>query len=154
MRQYTSISGPALRIFFCMWSSVKKVWTPLFYIISVMIFFTAKNPNQPLHIVYVPSHLYHMLFELFKVQYPSSLTNSVLSANTCLLSHYIIHYFLWQNAMRATVETHETSITLPPIKVRVSLGSEDLTIKVDVDPDSEGRLHYCTKDSNQGENPV
>lgn len=37
---------------------------------------------------------------------------------------------LCQNAMRATVETHETSPTLPPIKVRVSLGSEDLTIKV------------------------
>uniref|UniRef100_A0A8P4KFD6 Protein-serine/threonine kinase n=1 Tax=Dicentrarchus labrax TaxID=13489 RepID=A0A8P4KFD6_DICLA len=60
----------------------------------------SKNPGQPLHIVYVPSHLYHMLFELFK------------------------------NAMRATVETHETSPTLPPIKVRVSLGSEDLTIKM------------------------
>lgn len=60
----------------------------------------AKRPGEPLHIVYVPSHLYHMLFELFK------------------------------NAMRATVETHETSPTLPPIKVRVSLGSEDLTIKM------------------------
>uniref|UniRef100_A0A8D3ARW8 Protein-serine/threonine kinase n=1 Tax=Scophthalmus maximus TaxID=52904 RepID=A0A8D3ARW8_SCOMX len=58
------------------------------------------NPGQPLHIVYVPSHLYHMLFELFK------------------------------NAMRATVETHETSPTLPRIKVRVSLGAEDLTIKM------------------------
>uniref|UniRef100_A0A3Q3LIV2 Protein-serine/threonine kinase n=1 Tax=Mastacembelus armatus TaxID=205130 RepID=A0A3Q3LIV2_9TELE len=60
----------------------------------------AKTPGQPLHIVYVPSHLYHMLFELFK------------------------------NAMRATVETHEISPTLPPIKVRVSLGTEDLTIKM------------------------
>ncbi|KAM4631218.1 pyruvate dehydrogenase kinase, isozyme 4 [Polymixia lowei] len=60
----------------------------------------SKNPDQPLHIVYVPSHLYHMLFELFK------------------------------NAMRATVETHESSLTLPPIKVRVSLGTEDLTIKM------------------------
>uniref|UniRef100_A0A3B4TQX7 Protein-serine/threonine kinase n=1 Tax=Seriola dumerili TaxID=41447 RepID=A0A3B4TQX7_SERDU len=60
----------------------------------------AKNPGQSLHIVYVPSHLYHMLFELFK------------------------------NAMRATVETHETSPTLPLIKVRVSLGTEDLTIKM------------------------
>uniref|UniRef100_A0A671R5B4 Protein-serine/threonine kinase n=1 Tax=Sinocyclocheilus anshuiensis TaxID=1608454 RepID=A0A671R5B4_9TELE len=57
-------------------------------------------PVDPIHIVYVPSHLYHMLFELFK------------------------------NAMRATVETHETSLHLPPIKVRVSLGSEDLTIKM------------------------
>uniref|UniRef100_A0AAQ5X1Q6 Protein-serine/threonine kinase n=1 Tax=Amphiprion ocellaris TaxID=80972 RepID=A0AAQ5X1Q6_AMPOC len=60
----------------------------------------AKNPGQPLHIVYVPSHLYHMLFELFK------------------------------NAMRATVETHETSPTLPSIKVRIALGTEDLTIKM------------------------
>uniref|UniRef100_A0A673AVX1 Protein-serine/threonine kinase n=1 Tax=Sphaeramia orbicularis TaxID=375764 RepID=A0A673AVX1_9TELE len=60
----------------------------------------SKNPGQPLHIVYVPSHLYHMLFELFK------------------------------NAMRATVETHEMSPTLPPIKVRVALGTEDLTIKM------------------------
>ncbi|KAK7898737.1 hypothetical protein WMY93_019590 [Mugilogobius chulae] len=60
----------------------------------------AKQLGQPLHIVYVPSHLYHMLFELFK------------------------------NAMRATVETHENSPRLPPIKVRVSLGSEDLTIKM------------------------
>ncbi|KAL2080274.1 hypothetical protein ACEWY4_024067 [Coilia grayii] len=60
----------------------------------------SKMSDQPLHIVYVPSHLYHMLFELFK------------------------------NAMRATVETHEDSITLPPIKVRVSLGHEDLTIKM------------------------
>ncbi|KAK9957566.1 hypothetical protein ABG768_011806 [Culter alburnus] len=59
-----------------------------------------KGPNDPIHIVYVPSHLYHMLFELFK------------------------------NAMRATVETHETSLHLPPIKVRVSLGREDLTIKM------------------------
>ncbi|XP_066571593.1 pyruvate dehydrogenase kinase, isozyme 4 [Amia ocellicauda] len=60
----------------------------------------AKAPDQPLHLVYVPSHLYHMLFELFK------------------------------NAMRATVETHESSPSLPPIKVMVSLGSEDLTIKM------------------------
>ncbi|XP_051729156.1 pyruvate dehydrogenase kinase, isozyme 4 [Ctenopharyngodon idella] len=59
-----------------------------------------KGPNDPIHMVYVPSHLYHMLFELFK------------------------------NAMRATVETHETSLHLPPIKVRVSLGREDLTIKM------------------------
>lgn len=60
----------------------------------------SKSSGGPLHIVYVPSHLYHMLFELFK------------------------------NAMRATVETHENSATLPPVKVRVSLGSEDLTIKM------------------------
>ncbi|XP_062870057.1 pyruvate dehydrogenase kinase, isozyme 4 [Trichomycterus rosablanca] len=60
----------------------------------------SKEPSQPVTIVYVPSHLYHMLFELFK------------------------------NSMRATVETHEDSTHLPPIKVRISLGSEDLTIKM------------------------
>lgn len=27
----------------------------------------ASNSQQPISIVYVPSHLYHMLFELFKV---------------------------------------------------------------------------------------
>ncbi|KAF7691318.1 pyruvate dehydrogenase kinase, isozyme 4 [Silurus meridionalis] len=60
----------------------------------------SKDSSEPVNIVYVPSHLYHMLFELFK------------------------------NAMRATVETHENSLHLPPIKVRVSLGHEDLTIKM------------------------
>uniref|UniRef100_A0A8C1N215 Protein-serine/threonine kinase n=1 Tax=Cyprinus carpio TaxID=7962 RepID=A0A8C1N215_CYPCA len=60
----------------------------------------AKNKSQPIEISYVPSHLYHMVFELFK------------------------------NAMRATIENHETSSTLPPIKVMVALGGEDLSIKI------------------------
>uniref|UniRef100_M3YVE6 Protein-serine/threonine kinase n=1 Tax=Mustela putorius furo TaxID=9669 RepID=M3YVE6_MUSPF len=60
----------------------------------------ASNSEQPIHMVYVPSHLYHMLFELFK------------------------------NAMRATVESHESSLVLPPIKVMVALGEEDLSIKM------------------------
>ncbi|XP_029339696.1 pyruvate dehydrogenase kinase, isozyme 2 isoform X1 [Mastomys coucha] len=60
----------------------------------------ATNATQPIHMVYVPSHLYHMLFELFK------------------------------NAMRATVESHESSLTLPPIKIMVALGEEDLSIKM------------------------
>lgn len=60
----------------------------------------AVSGSGAVHIIYVPSHLYHMLFELFK------------------------------NAMRATVENHESSPSLPPIKVRVSLGGEDVTIKM------------------------
>ncbi|XP_075767863.1 pyruvate dehydrogenase kinase, isozyme 2 isoform X2 [Pelodiscus sinensis] len=61
---------------------------------------SAGSLKQPIHIVYVPSHLYHMLFELFK------------------------------NAMRATVESHESSLRLPAIKVLVALGKEDLSIKM------------------------
>uniref|UniRef100_A0A674CQF5 Protein-serine/threonine kinase n=1 Tax=Salmo trutta TaxID=8032 RepID=A0A674CQF5_SALTR len=57
------------------------------------------NRKQPISIVYVPSHLYHMLFELFK------------------------------NAMRATIENHESSNRLPPIQVMVAIGGEDLSIK-------------------------
>ncbi|KAK2522287.1 hypothetical protein Q9966_012483 [Columba livia] len=60
----------------------------------------AASPQQPIRIVYVPSHLYHMLFELFK------------------------------NAMRATVESHESSPRLPPVRVMVALGQEDLAIKM------------------------
>ncbi|XP_064146066.1 pyruvate dehydrogenase kinase, isozyme 4 isoform X2 [Loxodonta africana] len=58
-----------------------------------------KFPGQPIQIVYVPSHLHHMLFELFK------------------------------NAMRATVEHQENWPSLTPIEVVVVLGKEDLTIK-------------------------
>lgn len=50
--------------------------------------------------VYVPSHLYHILFELLK------------------------------NAMRAVVEQHNCNHTLPPIEVLVAAGQENVTIKV------------------------
>ncbi|XP_035157161.1 pyruvate dehydrogenase kinase, isozyme 2 isoform X4 [Callithrix jacchus] len=68
--------------------------------LNALTFPAAANSKQPIHMVYVPSHLYHMLFELFK------------------------------NAMRATVESHESSLVLPPIKVMVALGEEDLSIKM------------------------
>uniref|UniRef100_W5LQT5 Protein-serine/threonine kinase n=1 Tax=Astyanax mexicanus TaxID=7994 RepID=W5LQT5_ASTMX len=58
------------------------------------------NKTEPIRISYVPSHLYHVLFELFK------------------------------NSMRATIENHECSSSLPPIKVMVALGGEDLSIKM------------------------
>ncbi|XP_035173829.1 pyruvate dehydrogenase kinase, isozyme 4 isoform X2 [Oxyura jamaicensis] len=59
-----------------------------------------KFPGEPINIVYVPSHLFHMLFELFK------------------------------NSMRATVEFQENSPSLSPIEVTVVLGQEDLAIKI------------------------
>ncbi|KAL2085871.1 hypothetical protein ACEWY4_019191 [Coilia grayii] len=63
--------------------------------------FNAKTPGTPIHAVYVPSHLFHMLFELFK------------------------------NSMRATVEMHEKGKEgLPPVKAKVTLGKEDLSIKI------------------------
>ncbi|NXU60342.1 PDK3 kinase, partial [Horornis vulcanius] len=63
--------------------------------------FNAKAPNKPIQVVYVPSHLFHMLFELFK------------------------------NSMRATVELHEgKKEACPSIKTLVTLGKEDLSIKI------------------------
>jgi hypothetical protein len=32
------------------------------------MFYLAINPNEPIEIAYVPSHLYHVMFELFKVK--------------------------------------------------------------------------------------
>uniref|UniRef100_A0A4W4FJL8 Protein-serine/threonine kinase n=1 Tax=Electrophorus electricus TaxID=8005 RepID=A0A4W4FJL8_ELEEL len=69
-------------------------------ILSFLCHLAANDKSQPIHISYVPSHLYHLLFELFK------------------------------NSMRATIENHEASSTLPPIKVMVALGREDLSIKM------------------------
>ncbi|CAB3361274.1 pyruvate dehydrogenase (acetyl-transferring) kinase, mitochondrial [Cloeon dipterum] len=57
-------------------------------------------PNAPIQVVYVPSHLYHMLFELFK------------------------------NSMRAVMEFHGDKETVPPVVANISLGNEDVCIKV------------------------
>jgi len=48
----------------------------------------------------VPSHLYHILFELFK------------------------------NAMRAVMETHQERGEIPPIQVIIVKGKEDICVKV------------------------
>ncbi|MCJ8732604.1 hypothetical protein PDJAM_G00213340 [Pangasius djambal] len=62
--------------------------------------FNGNEPNKPVTVVYVPSHLYHMVFELFK------------------------------NAMRATMELYGDAMEYPPIHVKIVLGEEDLTVKV------------------------
>ncbi|KAG1938955.1 pyruvate dehydrogenase (acetyl-transferring) kinase isozyme 1, mitochondrial [Pimephales promelas] len=62
--------------------------------------FNVKGPDKPIVVVYVPSHLYHMVFELCK------------------------------NAMRATIELHEDAMEYPPVHIQVVLGHEDLTVKV------------------------
>uniref|UniRef100_A0A8C7DHT2 Protein-serine/threonine kinase n=1 Tax=Oncorhynchus kisutch TaxID=8019 RepID=A0A8C7DHT2_ONCKI len=41
-----------------------------------------------------------------------------------------LHTLTLNNAMRATIETNEVSNNLPPIRVMVALGGEDLSIKV------------------------
>ncbi|KAK2726411.1 hypothetical protein QYM36_000748 [Artemia franciscana] len=60
-----------------------------------------KENGIPIQIVYVPSHLYHILFELFK------------------------------NALRAVMEHHGTAAySYPPVEVLVVKGDEDVTIKI------------------------
>ncbi|KAJ1373776.1 putative [pyruvate dehydrogenase (acetyl-transferring)] kinase, mitochondrial [Parelaphostrongylus tenuis] len=60
----------------------------------------AVDKGRPITIVAVPSHLYHIMFELLK------------------------------NAMRATVEHHGVDDDLPHIKVAVVRGHADLSIKI------------------------
>ncbi|XP_063228794.1 pyruvate dehydrogenase (acetyl-transferring) kinase, mitochondrial isoform X2 [Bacillus rossius redtenbacheri] len=58
------------------------------------------DPASPIRIVYVPSHLYHILFELFK------------------------------NSMRAVMEYHSATEQYPAIEVRLVKGKEDICVKV------------------------
>ncbi|CAJ0574169.1 unnamed protein product, partial [Mesorhabditis spiculigera] len=60
----------------------------------------AVEKDKPISIVAVPSHLYHIMFELFK------------------------------NAMRATIDHHGIDDDLPQVKARVVRGKEDLSIKI------------------------
>ncbi|KAF2905360.1 hypothetical protein ILUMI_00809 [Ignelater luminosus] len=61
---------------------------------------TELERESDIRIVYVPSHLYHMLFELFK------------------------------NAMRAVMESNGSLDQLPPITVTISKGKEDVCLKM------------------------
>lgn len=46
-----------------------------------------------------------------------------------------------QNSMRATVELHEKSREgLPPVKTKVTLGKEDLSVKVNKTP----KMTFCS----------
>lgn len=65
-----------------------------------MYYFLELEEDNNVDIVYVPSHLYHMLFELFK------------------------------NSMRAVLEYHSSLDTYPPITVTVAKGKEDICLKV------------------------
>lgn len=66
-----------------------------------LISFNAKDQSSTVEMVYVPSHLYHILFEIFK------------------------------NAMRAVMEHKgSSSYDYPQIKVMVTKGKKDVTIKV------------------------
>ncbi|XP_046358733.1 pyruvate dehydrogenase (acetyl-transferring) kinase isozyme 1, mitochondrial-like isoform X1 [Haliotis rufescens] len=74
-----------------------------YYLISPEVEIITKNPlekESTINMVYVPSHLYHMLFELFK------------------------------NAMRAVVEHSPSDGEVPKLSVMISKGSEDLTIRL------------------------
>lgn len=74
-----------------------------YYMKSPKMIIESKNVDPiggPISIVYVPSHLYHMAFELIK------------------------------NSMRAVVETHMEADELPPLKLMIVKGNEDLTIKI------------------------
>ncbi len=54
-----------------------------------------------LNFTYIPSHMHHMLFELIK------------------------------NSLRATVETHAHTRDLPPVRIIIADGNEDIAIKVE-----------------------
>lgn len=106
-----------------------KVWTNNSDLVSCVFPLAAKEPDKPITVVYVPSHLYHMVFELFKVV--ASFSFHSISADLHPLTPATAAL---QNAMRATMEQHGDALHYPPIQAQVALGNEDLTVKVRVRP--------------------
>lgn len=72
----------------------------------------ALKQEADVRMVYVPSHLYHMLFELFK------------------------------NSMRAVMEYHGSIEHYPPITVTIAKGKEDICLKVDITSNVTFRLCF------------
>uniref|UniRef100_H2Z5R1 Protein-serine/threonine kinase n=1 Tax=Ciona savignyi TaxID=51511 RepID=H2Z5R1_CIOSA len=68
--------------------------------VNVHVHNVSDNNEKEVSIIYVPSHLHHICFELFK------------------------------NAMRATMETHPDDIDLPKINVWITKGDSDCSIKI------------------------
>lgn len=59
-------------ICFIVLNNISKLYFILIYLcLSILfhsLFLLAKAPKKPIQVVYVPSHLFHMLFELFKAR--------------------------------------------------------------------------------------
>ena len=58
-----------------------------------------------------------------------------------LLFFTIIFSLFFQNAMRAVVEQHGSSVDIPPLKVLITKGRQDLTVKVCSLTDESYLLH-------------
>lgn len=58
-----------------------------FFVIKIIIDYLAINRDEPIEIAYVPSHLYHVMFELFKVRINNifNYLNIILFRMQCVL---------------------------------------------------------------------